>query len=95
MITEAVLYLASIGLLGALVGPVLRNRQAPDWLMRLRLRGRPGTLTLVWIGALAGFLLPWIVGDQHGLLALLAWLLHPGLPLAALVLTRWWRTAPV
>ena len=73
-----------------LLRPVLRRWPLPGWLVRARIRRRPG---IPITSLLAAFLLmefAWLFGEQRGGLAVLALAVWIGAPLTAAWVTWYW-----
>jgi hypothetical protein len=87
---ELILFAIAATCLTLLGRPLLARVGLPAWLVRARIRRRPGIPVTAWILALLSMELAWMIGDRRGLGAILALLLWTGLPMLAIWLTWYW-----
>lgn len=76
-----------------LTAPLRRRLAPPAWLERRHGRGRPGVPVTAWLLAALAMAGCWLAGEARGAGGLLL-LLWVGGPLAALLVTRYWRRRP-
>lgn len=70
--------------------PVLARLGLPAWLVRARIRRRPGIPVTAWIVALLSMELAWMIGERRGPAAWLALFLWIGMPMSAIWVTWYW-----
>ena len=87
---EFVLFAIAAFCVALLVRPLRRRFALPDWLVRARLRRRPGIPVTAWIAALLVMELAWLFGERRGLGAVLALGVWIGAPLVAMWVSWYW-----
>jgi hypothetical protein len=94
MMLEVVVLIVLL-LTGALLtAPLWRRLTLPAWLVRARLRGRPGVPVAAWLAAILIMGFAWLLGERRGVLGGLLFLLWVLAPLAALGVTGLWLRRP-
>lgn len=87
---EFVLFGIAAACITLLVRPLRRRFTLPDWLVRARIRRRPGIPVTAWIAALLLMEFAWLFGERRGLGAVLALSIWIGAPLVAIWVSWYW-----
>ncbi|HEX9893505.1 MAG TPA: hypothetical protein VGA78_06255 [Gemmatimonadales bacterium] len=87
---EFTLLVIAIICLAILVRPLWRRVTLPAWLVRARVRHRPGIPITSWLAALLLMDFIWLIGERRGVWGAIAWSIWVGAPLAATWVTWYW-----
>jgi hypothetical protein len=87
---ELVLLVIAGGCVFLLTRPLRRRYPLPEWLVRGRVRRRPGIPVTAWLGALLLMGLAWLIGERRGLLGFLSLSIWIIAPLIAAWVTWYW-----
>ena len=87
---EFVLFAIAAGCITLLIRPFRHRFKLPEWLVRARIRRRPGIPVTSWLAALLLMEVVWLFGERRGLLGLLALAVWIGAPMLAIWVSWYW-----
>ena len=87
---EFVLFAIAAGCITLLIRPFRHRFKLPEWLVRARIRRRPGIPVTTWLGALLLMEVAWLIGERRGIGRLLALAVWIGAPMVAIWISWYW-----